>query len=106
MQRYNRATCSTTAKETEEERAERGGRTVRLDYRRDALLIEKDFRKWAWQISVKKAFKLYWKKALEPMCKELFQMHTKGIWQPVSVETLTASERRSIIRSSMFFKEK
>ena len=38
--------------------------------------------------------------------KELGQMINKKVWTPIDGKNLTAEERRSIIRSSMFLKEK
>ena len=37
---------------------------------------------------------------------ELIQMVMKKVWRPIKVSRLTISERRSIMRSSMFIKEK
>ena len=33
-------------------------------------------------------------------------MHNKKVWEPISVNTLSISERKKVIRSSMFLKEK
>jgi hypothetical protein len=40
------------------------------------------------------------------MKKELQQMIDKKVWRPVNVSDLTTEERRSIIPSSIFLKEK
>ena len=90
----------------EPQRAGRGGRTVRRDYRKDAMMLEKDSRKWAWHITVNQALGKFRKEAFESICAELMQMHNKGVWRPVSLKTLSAPERKKIIRSSMFLKEK
>jgi len=40
------------------------------------------------------------------MLEELKQMLDKGVWEPVAVASLTYEQRKSIIRSSIFLKEK
>jgi len=89
-----------------EQRAGRGGRAVRRDYRRDATLLEKGSRKWAWQLTVNKALDKFGAAAVKSLCSELLQMHNKGVWRPVSVQGLSMQQRKKIIRSSMFLKEK
>jgi Reverse transcriptase (RNA-dependent DNA polymerase) len=100
------ATTIMEAAVQEPERAGRGGRAVRRDYRRDATMLESGSRKWAWQLTVNKALDKFGKHAVKSLCAELQQMHNKRVWEPVSVKTLSISERKSVIRSSMFLKEK
>ena len=90
----------------EPQRAGRGGRAIRRDYRRDATMLEKGSRKWAYQLTVNKALEKFGKDALKSLCAELLQMHQKRVWKPVKLTSLSIQERRKIIRSSMFLKEK
>ena len=55
----------------EPQRAGRGGRTVRRDYRRDATMLETGSRKWAYQLTVKKALEKFGKDAVKSLCAEL-----------------------------------
>ena len=63
-------------------------------------------REYALTISVKAAIAAHGGKARKVIMDELVQMVTKKVWRPIEVSRLTISERRSIIRSSMFIKEK
>ena len=60
----------------------------------------------ALNITVKEALKSRGAEAMRVMKEELSQMLTKGVWTPVHLPTLTKTERRSIIRSQTFLKEK
>ena len=51
----------------EPQRAGRGGRAVRRDYRRDATMLEHGSRKWAWQLTVNKALDKFGKDALKSL---------------------------------------
>lgn len=57
-------------------------------------------------ISVSKALRSFGKKALKSMVQELLQMIDKKVWTPVNINKLTTKQLKSIIRSSMFLKEK
>jgi hypothetical protein len=57
-------------------------------------------------LSVKKAITQFGDKAMDAIRKELKQMIDKGVWHPVRIKDLTLQQRKSIIRSSMFLKEK
>jgi histone deacetylase 1/2 len=59
-------------------------------------------------ISVNKALKQYGKSAVDVMSKEILQMTAtgKGVFEGVLRRNLSFEQRKSIIRSSMFFKEK
>jgi len=57
-------------------------------------------------LSVKKAISQFGDKAKEAIRGELKQMIDKKVWHPVKIRTLTLEQRKSIIRSSMFLKEK
>ena len=62
--------------------------------------------KCALTISVKAAIAAHGGNARKVIMDELTQMVTKKVWRPIKVSGLTNSERMSIIRSSMFIKEK
>ena len=57
-------------------------------------------------MSVKKAIKSLGKKATTALVDEILQIHNKGVINPVKARDLTASQRRNILRSHMFVKEK
>jgi hypothetical protein len=57
-------------------------------------------------MSVKKALTEHGEKAEEAVKKELLQMINMKVWHPINVKELSEKDRRSIIRSSMFLKEK
>jgi hypothetical protein len=57
-------------------------------------------------LSVKKAMSQFGDKAKDAVRKELKQMIDKRVWHPVKIKTLTLQQRKAIIRSSMFLKEK
>lgn len=57
-------------------------------------------------ISVKKGIQKFGVKALEAIVSEMQQMLDKKVFHPVDVKTLTQQQRKSIIRSSIFLKEK
>jgi hypothetical protein len=57
-------------------------------------------------ITVKKALDKFGKVALRPIEAELQQMLDKGVFEPVRVDVLSPAQRKNIIRSSIFLKEK
>lgn len=57
-------------------------------------------------VTVKNALTEHGKEALKVIIEELDQMIVKKVWEPVNVRLLQPDERRRIIRSSMFLKEK
>jgi hypothetical protein len=57
-------------------------------------------------ISVDKATELYGDAATESIFTELRKLHGKGTMQPINIETLNRQQRRTIITSKMFLKEK
>ena len=57
-------------------------------------------------ISVKEALRTRGDEAERVILKELGQMLSKKVWTPVHGRALTAAQRSSVIRSSMFLKEK
>ena len=57
-------------------------------------------------ITAKKALGTYGKRAVDVMLQELKQMLDKGVWIPVALNSLTFEQRKSVIRSSIFLKEK
>jgi hypothetical protein len=60
----------------------------------------------AMNITVRNAILTRGEEAERVIMKELAQMINKKVWTPIDGRKLTAEERRSIIRSSMFLKEK
>ena len=60
----------------------------------------------ALHISLGKALKMYEEKAEEEIKRELQQMIGKQVWKAVDYSKLTLAQRKSIIRSSFFLKEK
>ena len=60
----------------------------------------------AMNITVREAIRTRGEEAERVILKELAQMVNKNVWTPIDGRLLTAEERRSIIRSSMFLKEK
>ena len=69
----------------------------------EAIVFAKDF---AINISVKEALKSRGAVAEQVILKELGQMRDKKVWTPVHISVLTDTEKRGIIRSQMFLKEK
>jgi hypothetical protein len=57
-------------------------------------------------MSVENAIKTLGEKAITSMTKELWTLHEKGVFKAVDPCSLSDLQRRSIIRSSMFLKEK
>ena len=57
-------------------------------------------------ITVSKALKKMPRQALREMYRELRQMVDKSVWDPVQRRRLSSKQLRSVIRSSMFLKEK
>eukprot|EP01036_Dinobryon_divergens_P037623 gene37623-49264_t len=57
-------------------------------------------------VSVRKALKLYEDKALVEITRELKQMLDKKVWSPLNPQDLSKSQLKSVIRSSFFLKEK
>ena len=65
--------------------------------------VDKDF---AFHISVKAAMRERPVEARPVIMSELQQMLDKGVWHGVKLSHLTYAERKAIIRSSMFLKDK
>jgi hypothetical protein len=63
-------------------------------------------REFGMHITPKRALQDIGQPAVEAIDKELAQMHDKKVWHPVHVSSLSSAERKSIIPSSMFLKEK
>jgi Reverse transcriptase (RNA-dependent DNA polymerase) len=57
-------------------------------------------------ITVREAIRTRGEEAERVIMKELSQMVNKRVWTPIDGKKLTADERRAMIRSSMFLKEK
>ena len=60
----------------------------------------------ALNITVKEALRSRGVEAERVITKELSQMVDKSVWTPVHLHKLTSTEKRGIIRSQMFLKEK
>ena len=60
----------------------------------------------AFHISVMKAVQEYGQEATDSILKELTSVHEKGVFKQVRYKDLTPKERKAIIRSSMFLKQK
>ena len=61
---------------------------------------------YAMKITVKEALRSRGADAERVILKELSQMIDKKVWTPVRLSVLTSTEKRGIIRSQMFLKEK
>ena len=61
---------------------------------------------FALHVSVKRALREYGEAATTSITKELQQMVDRNVWTPVARSDLTPAQRRAVIRSSMFLKEK
>ena len=72
--------------------------------RTSARILER--REMGLHVALKKAIKLYGKKAHEAIKAELQQMIDRGVWLPIKPEELSKQKFKKIIRSSMFLKEK
>ena len=72
------------------------------------LLHRKDWRDktFVMTMSVKAALRTYGQAAEESIVKELQQLLDKRVWTPKKLTSMTQAQRRSIIRSSMFLKDK
>ena len=77
--------------------------TLERQLLRTGNFIDKEF---AMTISVRAALREHGEEARGVILSELRQMITKRVWRPVKMTGMTRDERRRIIRSSMFIKEK
>jgi len=64
------------------------------------------FSHFAFNITPKKAIKLFGKEAIKAILLELQQMIDKSVWMPIEPQVLSNSKTKKIIRSFMFLKEK
>jgi hypothetical protein len=81
--------------------------TPRYNLRRTQARITRGFHtNYGFHISVKSALVKYNTKALKSIVKEIDQMHQKEVFSPVDSASLSQAQRKSIIRSHMFLKEK
>ena len=65
-----------------------------------------EYSDYVMNITVKKALKTRGEGAKRVILKELSQMMSKKVWEPVHVSSLNGTDRSRIIRSQMFLKEK
>jgi len=75
---------------------------------RGAVLLTRPWhdREFAFKIAVKKAMKDRPQEAERVIMEELGQIHGMGVWHGVHPKKLTHAQRKAILRSSMFLKEK
>ena len=78
-------------------------RAIRRELERRSQYHDVQF---AFKMSVKAAMRDRPKEALPVIEAELRQMHDKTVWHGVHLQDLTKTQRRAIIRSSMFLKDK
>ncbi len=78
-------------------------RAIRREFERRSQYHDVQF---AFKMSVKAAMRDRPKEALPVIEAELRQMHDKTVWHGVHLRDLTKTQRRAIIRSSMFLKDK
>jgi len=86
-----------------------GGRPKRATKAPERFMPESFFagaRHEAYNLSVERALKELGDKAAAAMMSELQSLQNKGVFEPVSYEALDIEQRKSVIRSSMFLKEK
>jgi hypothetical protein len=57
-------------------------------------------------LSVNKALRMHGEVATKSIEAELMNVHNKGTWKPILRNALTHEQRRAVIRSSMFLREK
>ena len=74
--------------------------------RGNSLAYDSEGTSFTFNISVKKALEKYPLEANDSIKAELRQMIEKRVWRPVLVDELDSQQRRKIIRSFMFLKEK
>lgn len=61
---------------------------------------------WVNNITPAKAIRLFGRKAMEALAKELLQLHDRNVFEPVKVSKLSYKQLKAIIRSKIFLKEK
>ena len=79
------------------------GASVRKELTTRADVHDRDF---AFTMSVKAAMRDRGPEAEAVIVAELQQMLDKNVWHPIHAQGLSSKERRAIIRSSMFLKDK
>lgn len=75
-------------------------------YRGALVPVTREQIHFCFNISIKRALAEFGNAAVQSIQSELSQMLSKKVWEPVSLKDLTHEQRRSIIRSHMFLKEK
>jgi hypothetical protein len=81
---------------------------ARKDYKsmHSGRTTKKPERHYGFHISVNKALNKLGRNALFSMADEMLQFHVKGVGTPIRKRDLTFKQLKSVIRSSMFLKEK
>ena len=74
--------------------------------RLESVLVEHQMLPFAFKIAVKKAMRDRPAEAERVIYDELRQIHGFGVWHGVDPKKLTYAQRKAILRSSMFLKEK
>jgi hypothetical protein len=77
-----------------------------LDAKSDLHKSNRERHEYGLHFTVKKAVAKFGKAALKSIAAECLQLLNKKVFHPVDVNALSTKERRAIIRSSMFLKEK
>ena len=87
--------------------SEQDRESARQSIRRELAFRERyNDKQYAFKMSVKAAMRDRPKEALPVIEAELQQMHDKQVWHGVRMRDLTKQQRKAIIRSSMFLKDK
>ena len=58
------------------------------------------------QLSMKAGLKIWGNKGKQAVTKELFQLHMRDTFQPISSKTLLKTEYDKVLESHMFLKQK
>ena len=77
-----------------------------LDSKSDAHKSKRARHEFGLHFTVKKAVVKFGKSALKSIAAECIQLINKKVFHPIDVSKLSTKERRAIIRSTMFLKEK
>jgi len=62
--------------------------------------------KYGFHMTTNQALNKFGKEAVKSLCKEILQMHAKGVWRGVHLKDLSYKDKMRIVRSSVFFKAK
>jgi hypothetical protein len=83
-----------------------GDRTVRRDHGCNAKMLEPgSSHRWAWRITVNHVMIMFGRETVSSLCKNLLQMHNRGVRIPIHIMCLLCWNKK-IIQRLVFFKEK